>query len=99
MRVCSNHGHDNRLPRNRCSGNRAACGRPRAGFLSPQAQAAVAPPRFGSGTHAAGNTDNTAALDGDGEVGAGAVVAADAACRDRGDWVCALVGWVATVSW
>ena len=98
MRVCSNHGRDNRLPRNRCSGNRAACGRPRAGFLSPQAQAAVAPPRFGSGTHAAGNTDNTAALDGD-EVGADVDEAADAACRDRVDSVCALVGWVATVSW
>ena len=33
------------------------------------------------------------------DVVAGVAVAADAACRDRGDWVCALVGWVATVSW
>ena len=98
MRVCSNHGRDNRLPRNRCSDSQVACGRPRAGFLSPQAQAAVAPPQFGLGTHAVGNTDNTAVRDGD-EVGADAVVAADAACRDRVDSVCALVGWVATVSW
>ena len=45
-----------------------------------------------------GNTDNTVALDGD-EVGADAVVAADAVCRDRVDSVCALVGSVATVSW
>ena len=97
MRVCSNHGRDNRLPRNRCNGNRAACGRQRAGFLSPQAQAAVAPPRFDSGKHAAGNTDNTAALDGD-EVGADADGAAGAVCRDRVDSVCALIGWAATVS-
>ncbi len=99
MRACSNHGRDNHLPRNRCSDSQAACGRPHAGFLSPQAQAAVAPPQLGLGTHAVGNTDNTVALDGDGEVGAGVVVVADAACRDRGDSVCALVGSVATVSW
>ena len=91
MRVCSNHGRDNRLPRNRCSGNRAACGRPRAGFLSPQAQAAVAPPRFGLDTHVAGSTGNKAAFDGGGAVGA--------VCLGKADVVCAVAVWVAKESW